>query len=47
MEINQDLIKKVANKTSVRIALKGRGKKMIAGQEIRLNELVIRFDTKK
>lgn len=45
--IDDALIKKVANKTSVRIALKGRGKTVVAGKEVRLNEIVIRFDTKK
>ena len=45
--IDDALIKKVADKTSVRIALKGRGKTMVAGQEVRLNEIVVRFDTKK
>lgn len=40
------LIKTVANKTSVRVALKGRGKEMTAGKEVRLNEVVVRFDTK-
>jgi len=45
--IDDDLIKKVADKTSVRIALKGRGKTMVAGKEVRLNEIVVRFDTKK
>lgn len=46
MKIDKNLIKKVADKTSVRIALKGRGKTEIAGKEVRLNEVVIRFDTK-
>jgi hypothetical protein len=45
--IDDALIKKVADKTSVRIALKGRGKTMVAGKEVRLNEIVVRFDTKK
>lgn len=45
--IDNSLIKKVADKTSVRISLKGRGKKILAGQEVRMNEIVIRFDTKK
>lgn len=45
--IDDKLIKKVGDKTSVRIALKGRGKKLVAGQEVRMNEIVIRFDTKK
>jgi hypothetical protein len=45
--IDDSLIKKVADKTSVRIALKGRGKTMVAGKEVRLNEIVVRFDTKK
>lgn len=45
-KITPALIKEVANKTSVRIALKGRGKKEIAGKEVRLNEVVVRFDTK-
>jgi hypothetical protein len=43
---NATLLKKIADKTSVRIALKGRGKQMVAGEEVRLNEVVIRFDTK-
>ena len=42
----KDLIKKIADKTSVSIALKGRGKNIIAGKEVRLNEVVVRFDTK-
>jgi len=45
--IDDALIKKVADKTSVRLALKGRGKTMVSGKEIRLNEIVVRFDTKK
>jgi hypothetical protein len=45
--IDDKLIKKIADKTSVRISLKGRGKTIIAGTEVRLNEIVIRFDTKK
>lgn len=45
--IDNKLIKKVADKTSVRLALKGRGKSVVAGKEIRLNEIVVRFDTKK
>jgi hypothetical protein len=44
--VTKDLIKRVSDKTSVRIALKGRGKEMIAGKEVRLNEVVVRFDTK-
>jgi hypothetical protein len=44
--VTPELIESVANKTSVRISLKGRGKEMVAGKEIRLNEIVIRFDTK-
>ena len=44
--VTKDLIKKIADKTSVRIALKGRGKNIIAGKEVRLNEVVVRFDTK-
>ena len=40
------LIKTVSDKTSVRIALKGRGKDMVAGKEVRLNEVVVSFDTK-
>jgi hypothetical protein len=45
--IDNKLIQKVADKTSVRISLKGRGKTMVAGKEVRLNEIVVRFDTKK
>ena len=45
-KIDSDLIKKIANKTSVRIALKGRGKKTVGSKEIRMNEIVVRFDTK-
>jgi hypothetical protein len=45
-KITPSLIREVADKTSVRIALKGRGKKEIAGKEVRLNEVVVRFDTK-
>ena len=44
--ITPALIKTVSDKTSVRIALKGRGKDMVAGKEVRLNEVVVRFDTK-
>jgi len=40
------LIKTVSDKTSVRIRLKGRGKEMVAGKEVRLNEVVVSFDTK-
>ena len=45
--IDDKLIKKVADKTSVRLSLKGRGKTIVAGKEVRLNEIVVRFDTKK
>jgi len=41
---NKVLLKRIAGKTSVRIALKGRGK--VAGSEVRMNEIVVRFDTK-
>lgn len=44
--INKDLIKKVSDKTSVRLALKGRGKEIRGKKEVRLNEIVVRFDTK-
>lgn len=44
--INKELIKGVADKTSVRLALKGRGKETIGKKEVRLNEIVVRFDTK-
>lgn len=44
-KVNAALIKEVASKTSVRLALKGRGKKLIGGREVRLNEIVVRFDT--
>lgn len=44
--INKDLVKKVADKTSVRLALKGRGKETVGKKEVRLNEIVVRFDTK-
>lgn len=42
-KIDKDLIKEIANKTSVRLALKGRGK--VPGSKTRLNEIVVRFDT--
>jgi len=44
-KVDAKLIKSVADKTSVRLALKGRGKKLIGGREVRLNEIVVRFDT--
>jgi hypothetical protein len=44
-KIDSAMIKKVADKTSVRLALKGRGKEEIAGKVVRLNEIVIRFDS--
>jgi len=43
-KIDSGFIKEVADKTSVRLALKGRGKTMVAGKEVRLNEIVVRFD---
>lgn len=44
-KIDKKFVEQVAAKTSVRLALKGRGTKLIAGKEIRLNEIVVRFDT--
>lgn len=44
-KIDTKFIKEVAAKTTVRLALKGRGKTMVGGKEIRLNEIVVRFDT--
>jgi hypothetical protein len=44
-KVDTKLIKEVAHKTSVRLALKGRGKKIVGGREVRLNEIVVRFDT--
>lgn len=44
-KIDSKLIREVAGKTSVRLALKGRGKAKIKGREVRLNEIVVRFDT--
>lgn len=44
-KIDTKFIKEVAKKTTVRLALKGRGKTMVGGKEIRLNEIVVRFDT--
>lgn len=45
-KIDKKFITEVASRTSVRLALKGRGKKELAGKEVRLNEIVVRFDTK-
>lgn len=44
-KIDTALIAKVADRTSVRLALKGRGKEEVAGKIVRLNEIVVRFDT--
>lgn len=44
--IDSKLIEKIAAKTSVRLALKGRGKETVGKKEVRLNEIVVRFDTK-
>lgn len=44
-KIDKRFIEQVASKTSVRLALKGRGKKLVAGKEVRYNEVVVRFDT--
>lgn len=44
-KIDNKFISEVAAKTTVRLALKGRGKTMMGGKEIRLNEIVVRFDT--
>ena len=44
-KITPKFIREVADKTSVRLALKGRGKQVIAGEVVRLNEIVVRFDT--
>lgn len=40
-KIDDSFVKEVASKTSVRLALKGRGKQ----GSVRLNEIVVRFDT--
>ena len=45
-KIDKRFIEEVARRTSVRLALKGRGTKMVNGKEVRLNEIVVRFDTK-
>ena len=45
--ITPALIKTISDKTSVRIRLKGRGKTMVAGTQVRMNEIVVSFDTKK
>lgn len=44
-KIDKRFVKKIADETSVRLALKGRGKEVIAGEVVRLNEIVVRFDT--
>jgi hypothetical protein len=44
-KIDKSLIKKISDKTSVRLALKGRGKIVSKNNIIRLNEIVVRFDT--
>lgn len=44
-KIDKKFVKEVADKTSVRLALKGRGKTEIRGKEVRLNEIVVRFDS--
>jgi len=44
-KIDKKFIEKIADMTSVRLALKGRGKEVIAGEVVRLNEIVVRFDT--
>ena len=44
--ISAALVQKVADKTSVRIGLKGRGHGTYRGKEVRMNEIVIRFDTR-
>lgn len=44
--ITEAVVRKAANKTSVRLALKGRGTVMMGKKETRLNEIVVRFDTK-
>ena len=47
-KIDDRFIKSVSKKTSVRLRLKGRGKKMQEnGQEVRMNEIVVSFDTTK
>jgi hypothetical protein len=45
LKVDSKLIAEVAGKTSVRLALKGRGKTVQRGKEVRLNEIVVRFDT--
>jgi hypothetical protein len=45
-KIDKKLIEEMSKRTSVRLALKGRGKKIEKGEEVRLNEIVVRFDTK-
>lgn len=42
-KIDKKLIKEIADKTSVRLALKGRGKD--PKNKVRLNEIVVRFDS--
>lgn len=44
-KINSKYIDELASRTSVRMALKGRGTKEVRGRETRMNEVVIRFDT--
>ena len=44
-KIDKKFVEEMSKKTSVRLALKGRGKKLVAGKEVRLNEVVVRFDT--
>lgn len=43
-EINTKFIKDVAGRTSVRLAAKGRGKEIVKGKEVRMNQISIRFD---
>ncbi|MEI7674569.1 MAG: hypothetical protein WCI60_02440 [bacterium] len=45
-KIDKKFIEEVSGRTSVRLALKGRGTKVVDGKEVRLNEIVVRFDTK-
>lgn len=43
-EITPKFVESIAKKTSVRLAAKGRGKTVVRGKEVRMNQISVRFD---
>lgn len=45
-EITPKFVEEIAKRTSVRLAPKGRGKTVVRGKEVRLNQIAVRFDVR-